>query len=153
MTARNCFLALGTASIAAAAAVPVSAEELPQIGEGQCFYADRYAPLLAEGVFFVDCDSVRIERAGDDIVFRFLDTRRKFAVDFRTQPDGERWKILEARQQDRRWRAASGVCELFRRDGEISVVTCVTMRGVFRYAANFEVGRGVASRSQPNLRQ
>ncbi|WP_162627595.1 hypothetical protein [Erythrobacter sp. KY5] len=154
MTARNRFFAMGAACVAAAAAAAtsVSAQNLPEIGEGQCFYADRYAPLLAEGVFFVDCDSVRIERAGDNVVFRFIDTGRRFAVEFRTQPEGERWKILETRQQDRRWRPAIGMCELFRRDGEISVVTCVTMRGVVRYAANFEVGRGVSSRSQPELR-
>lgn len=145
---------MGAACVAAAAAAatPVSAQELPEIGEGHCFYADRYAPLLAEGVIFANCNLFRMERSGDDVMFNFIDTRRRLSVEFRTRPDGKRWEIIEARQQDRRWRAASGACELYYRDGQVSTVTCYTTHGVFRYAANFEVGKSIGSRSQPELR-
>ncbi|KEO89226.1 hypothetical protein EH31_14440 [Erythrobacter longus] len=134
-------LALGLIALAFTSS-PASAEDLPVLGEGRCFYAEKYAVLREEGVNLADCDAARIDQSGDEAVFVFTHTRRKRETLFRTRRVGDSWQIIAARQQDRAWRDATGACEIYRRDGMVSTVACYTTTGVFRYAANFEVGRG-----------
>ena len=126
--------------VSASAAI---AREDDRVGSGQCFYADRFAPLLEGGVVFADCDSAAIDRNGDNAVFRFRNSKRDHPMDFRTKLVGGRWQIFAVRSRVGGWRETSGECTIYRDRGEISTLTCVTTQGATIYAANFEVGRGL----------
>lgn len=111
------------------------------VGAGQCFYADRFAPLLEQRVVFADCDTARIERDGEDAVFRFEHSSRDRGIDFRARLEGGNWHITSVRSPAVGWHQASGLCTIYRDKSVITTLTCVTMHGAITYAANFEVGR------------
>lgn len=147
MTDRSPSIAFGSvlpiASMLAFCAVPGSAqgvsEALVTEFDGRCFYADRYAPLLEQGHVFADCDSASIEQAGSQAIFSFRHSRRERGMDFRTSFNGENWDVTAVRLRSGEWRDVPGECKVYRRDGSIRTLTCITTRGARIYVANFEV--------------
>ncbi|MEM7689514.1 MAG: hypothetical protein AAF291_10875 [Pseudomonadota bacterium] len=138
----DALLALIATLSLASSAQATPAHDKDRVGSGQCFYADRYAPLLGQGVVFADCDSAAIERDGDRAVFRFRNSELERPMDFRARLEGGRWKIDAVRARVGGWQETTGTCTIYRNQGAISTLTCITERGATLYAANFEVGRG-----------
>lgn len=107
--------------------------------EGRCEYAPRFARLLETGDHaFAICDGVTIETDGSTAV---VDFEREYSgswFKFRGRMENGRLIVSNLAVRGREPISVRGQCEFSRRDGEITVVTCLARRGATTYVANFE---------------
>lgn len=106
---------------------------------GRCAYADRYAELLGRGYVFAPCDTVEIERNAtgrSTIHFRGASLGPDYLFSGGMAGDAMDVSELSIRAQEAV--PVTGQCKLFRRDGIVSVVTCVVRDKRTTFVANFE---------------
>lgn len=135
-----------SATLALAAAAMLATSVSPQLHaqgvapatvlSGRCQYPDRVARFRQETSLIL-CDTVSISQEGDSATLDFSQrswgSMMRFAGDMRDN----RMTISRVFFRDGSSTAASGTCETFHSNGELSAVACLARTGTRSWAANF----------------
>lgn len=107
----------------------------PALLQGRCAYSSSLpAPELGELRIF--CDSVAIIDNG--AAFEFRDHRSGVRFQFAGSINDDSMTIRHLRLPKREDSAATGTCRIYRRNNDISAISCLARIGWRTYVANFE---------------
>lgn len=136
---------IAIAVMASSFALAHPARARTQTLHGECTYANRYQAVLQQPNHAVAlCDAVTVDR-GDHGAIQFT---------MGDPGSGGSWYRFDGHFSDDRMTvtrvqihgkdpvAASGHCQVFERDGEISLVTCIARGGPLTYVGNFRPVHG-----------
>jgi len=125
------------AMLFAAAHFPARAQAAPDmVLSGHCQYPDRVLRFQSQTAL-LPCDTLTIRRDGQGATLDF--SRRSWGTAIRLTGDmpGDRMSIGSLSLRDGAPVAATGTCEIFYANGNVSVVSCLAKAGSRSYATNF----------------
>lgn len=108
---------------------------------GHCQYRDAAADHIGKDAGFALCDSVVIDKGGEEGVLDFREDGRGSSIRYAGKFSGDVLDISSVKVRSKLAKSATGQCQIAYRDGSVSVITCVAnVRGV-TLAANFVASR------------
>jgi len=102
--------------------------------QGRCEYGNKAAGYPGPQNSFLFCRSVLVDLSG---AVEFRDGNHRRVARYEGQFDGDTMSVESLDVPRKEIQSARGSCRIFRRDGEISTVTCVGIVHQHSYAANF----------------
>lgn len=107
---------------------------------GRCEYLERVARHRRETVLAL-CDTVSISRRGEQATFNFSRRSWGSVIQFTGDMSDDRMTVRRVSFRDGGSIAATGTCEIFSTNGELSIVSCLARNGTRSWAANFTRSR------------
>lgn len=120
--------------------VPTPLSAQTTVLNGQCRYSDRVIHHR-EGTDLIQCDTVSIDHESTAAILDFGQRNWGSTVRFAGGMTGETMAVTSIAFRAGGFMPATGKCEIFRRNGTLSEISCLARAGTRWIAANFVPSR------------
>lgn len=107
--------------------------------DGWCQYSEAVRERADAATVLIDCSSFALDQSGASAGFEFGQRGWEKHTRFEGQLLGERMQVTSVVLRNGSRLEARGDCEIFRANGNISVVSCMAEAKAVWYVANFKV--------------